>query len=446
VLFAKKSAHTFALRILGTLISIGGVAVVTRALGPASKGIYTVLTTTLLILGAFTNCGVGTSNVYLLARKKRELVKVASNSIIFAFVFGLAASLIFLASFNKLKVFLFPGLELSDFLLVIWLLPVIHIQTYFRYILQGLNKIIRLNYIEISFGVIINYSVLILMLYIMHDKVRAVVIGYFIVNVMMAGALAGSVIFNKKFKWKPDWAVAKESLSFGLRERAGEVLDNMVILSDRYFLSYFHGIASVGIYSISCWIAERLWYIPTSIAFVLYPEAASLTGDKSKNFVTVVCRNTLFINAILAILFFLLGKFLIVTLFGYQFADALTPLLLLIPGTLGLTLSITLKTYLLSEGKPLLITYASIVAFVVNMALNFTLIPRYGANGAAIATTTAYILYSGAILCFFVRFTDKKVSEVILIQKEDIGRYYRLIQMIFASILNPVIESKNSRG
>lgn len=76
--------------------------------------------------------------------------------------------------------------------------------------------------------------------------------------------------------------------------------------------------------------------------------------------------------------------------FGQDFAPAVGPLLLLLPGVLGLALSRPIFAIGQGKGELRMLVLATGAASVLNLLLNVLLIPRYGMYGAAVATSIGY--------------------------------------------------------
>ena len=90
--------------------------------------------------------------------------------------------------------------------------------------------------------------------------------------------------------------------------------------------------------------------------------------------------------AILAM--FLLG------IFGENYDSATTSLRILLVGQLINALCGSVGVYLNMTKKQKVFQFILISALLINIVLNYILIPRYGMNGAAIATSTCMILWN----------------------------------------------------
>jgi len=100
-----------------------------------------------------------------------------------------------------------------------------------------------------------------------------------------------------------------------------------------------------------------------------------------------------------------LGNLIIVALFSEKFALATEPLMWLLPGAVILGIANVLGPYLASIGRPEVNLYNACAATLTTVVLDIVLIPKFGINGAAIASSVAYILFAALTLLSFSTIT-----------------------------------------
>jgi len=86
------------------------------------------------------------------------------------------------------------------------------------------------------------------------------------------------------------------------------------------------------------------------------------------------------------------SKPLVLVLYGRPFLPAVGPMMILLPGTMFFLLSKVATQFLGSRGLPELSTVMLVVGAVVNAMLSWFLIPRMGINGAAVASTVGNLI------------------------------------------------------
>jgi len=185
--------------------------------------------------------------------------------------------------------------------------------------------------------------------------------------------------------------------------------------SDRYFLKYFSNLSEVGIYSLGYkfgMMVSILLLAPFQQFWAAEMFAVAKRDDASKVFRDFFTYSTFF-----SILFcFGLSLYIkelieIIAVESYWSAYAIVPFISLayiFIGMHGLAIC-----GILIEKKTKFIAYSTAWAVIANIALNFALIPRLGAIGAAVAT----------IIAFWIRlYTAYRYSQKLMPLKYEWGR------------------------
>jgi O-antigen/teichoic acid export membrane protein len=150
----------------------------------------------------------------------------------------------------------------------------------------------------------------------------------------------------------------------------------------------------LGIYSAAARIAEMWYFIPGAIIVSYTP---TILKNKNESFETYInsIQKMYSIIAIVGLVFcafiILFSKIIILILYGQEYLEASKILVISLWGGLFATLGSARGIWLVSENlQKYSILYISIGA-IVNVLLNFVLIPTYGGIGAAWATLAAQI-------------------------------------------------------
>lgn len=73
-----------------------------------------------------------------------------------------------------------------------------------------------------------------------------------------------------------------------------------------------------------------------------------------------------------------------------------------------------------ARGYPRFIFWSGLISLSANVLLNIVLIPRYGINGAAIATSISYTLNFVILVTAFVRLTGAPLVSLVIPRLDDI--------------------------
>lgn len=186
--------------------------------------------------------------------------------------------------------------------------------------------------------------------------------------------------------------------------------------SDKYILTFFEGASANGIYSVA-------YKIPTIIMIVtnIFTTAWRLSAvykfgtDASKRFYSNVFDMYITLTVGMASCLMLLNKPLSYVLYLKEFYEAWKFVPVLILASVILSYSDFLGTIYTSAYKTTILFYSTLLGAISNLILNFWLIPRCGAIGAAVATLLSYVV------TFVIRMINSR--EILKIQykiKEDI--------------------------
>jgi O-antigen/teichoic acid export membrane protein len=217
--------------------------------------------------------------------------------------------------------------------------------------------------------------------------------------------------------------IVRASVSFGIKGYLSRIASFLYYRIDLFIVSYFLGAHAVGYYAIAVLIAELLWNIPSSLAPGVMFKSASEDSKERDNLTASACRHALLICAVAAGGLALLARPLIGLAFGSEFLPSVHPLLVLLPGTAFLSVGSILANDFVGRGRQVLNSVAAGITLLINVPLNFILIPIWGINGAAAASTFSYCAGTTVMIVEFLRMTGLSPAEVLLPRAKDVRAY-----------------------
>lgn len=157
-------------------------------------------------------------------------------------------------------------------------------------------------------------------------------------------------------------------------------------------------------------IARLPLIISLSVAAVILPAASEAASMKDKTLLTVYITQSyryvvLFVLP-LCIAIAIFAKPSLSLLFGSKYIYGAEALSILVFGMTFYTLFMVSSSIVQGIGYPRLPMYIMIIGTVINVALNFIMVPIYGIIGAAIATTIVTFIIMVAILWKTIHLTD----------------------------------------
>ena len=259
-------------------------------------------------------------------------------------------------------------------------------------VLLGLGRIRLWNYIQALPPLLTLVGMLVLVVWLDHG-VHGAVLAWTLAHAATAAfALAATAGIWAPLSVPALLDVLSRTLArLALVMGAVQVVNLISYRVELYILDRYEGIADVGIYSIAMQAAESMWLIPAAIATsVTAPVVHQEEGDAARLIARATARGLLYTIAV-AVAVGLVAPFVIPLLLGDDFSDAALPLALLLPGVVAYAPVTILVVYLsVRRGRPRISLAVSVVAMLVTAAAAFVLIPRYGASGAAVASSIGY--------------------------------------------------------
>jgi len=216
-------------------------------------------------------------------------------------------------------------------------------------------------------------------------------------------------------------ALLRSSLRLGSKGMLINLLLLLLFRADIYLVNYYLGAGLVGVYLIAVRFAKMLQEMPNIAGTVLFSKIASDATDMKDHLTAKVSRTILLVTFVVAVVIILLGRQLILLLFGVRFVDAYPPLIYMLPGILAVASGSVVNSYLWRKGYPIIALLAPALSLCINIGLNVLLIPTLGLIGAGLATSVAYILWGALIFGYFVRNSTLPVRDLLLVRISDLA-------------------------
>lgn len=187
------------------------------------------------------------------------------------------------------------------------------------------------------------------------------------------------------------------------------------VRADILMLGWLKSDIEVGIYNVAGRFSDFTAFSLLIITPIIAPSIARLFSQNEKvklqQLVTKAAITNFIFSLFVTLLLVLLGNFPL-KIFGNEFTAGYFAMLILCGGQLLTTLAGPAGNILLMTGYEKLAFYAGLTGTIINIALNFLLIPEYGINGAAIATAGSMVVWNG-IQTFYV-FRKLKINPSVL--------------------------------
>jgi len=164
---------------------------------------------------------------------------------------------------------------------------------------------------------------------------------------------------------------------------------------DQIMLGEMIGDEAVGIFSVAVRISEIWYFIPTSILASLFPaiiEARSRDINMYYERLQHLSSLMVLVSISITVLIFFLASPTVSILFGKPYAEAAQVISIYIWSLVFVSLGVISSQWAIAEKRQMLSLQRTSLGLIVNIVLNYTLIPRFGVLGAAWSTFIAQFL------------------------------------------------------
>ena len=224
------------------------------------------------------------------------------------------------------------------------------------------------------------------------------IVNSFIIATFISATI-GLYLLYKKFynrKIESTYHFTKEILSYSFPIFFVSIGFLVATEVDTVMLGLLSTNTQVGLYAVAKQLIIKLPHIALAISMGTMPVFAKMNRRNKeklcKLFNNLLKTNALTFGVIVSVIL-LFSTYFIPLIYGSEYIGSVLPMQILTGYLLLYSFSIFLTSFLNYRGLAAKITVNMTISIVLNVALNFMLIPEYGASGAAVATTISCIPY-----------------------------------------------------
>ena len=196
--------------------------------------------------------------------------------------------------------------------------------------------------------------------------------------------------------------LTREMAAYGFPLVLGNLAAWILSLSDRYVLGFYRGAAEVGIYSANYVIAEHSILLLASVFMLAWGPIGMSAWEKdgvekSRELLSKVTRYYLLICFPAVVGLSVLARPAAVVLTAAEYHEGYSVMVFVAFGGFFLGLQQRFQSGLLLHKKTAIIFSAALASVLLNLGLNFLLVPRYGYIAAAVTTLISYAFLCAAM-------------------------------------------------
>jgi len=387
---------------VGTAVSILFVTIFTimggRILGPAEYGKFSLIQSISMFLYIPMLLGYNNAMVKYVSEKeesKRQYTIITT-----------ACILVLVLTVISLSIYLFCSRQISNLLstsneVIIYSCFFAMLFVFFTIttsIIRGLNKMKTYSFFQSVYAIIILFSFLILIFYKVYSfqsLIYPIFLGYGITSIIIL-----ILIFKNDNGYKFDNSWAKILTKYALFSALGGLSFVLYSNVDTIMISKYMIIEDVGIYNAyytaSINVAGVIWGIFLTVYF------PAVSRYKNKQLIFLKVNKIIPYIIIGGLPFIMVCEYIMMILYGNKYPINITWIILFAIASILIVIE-GIYAWLLASTGPQgakLVSFASVIAAVVNIGLNITLIPLVGIIGAISSLIICFMFYIILVLLF----------------------------------------------
>ncbi|PJA99092.1 MAG: flippase [Ignavibacteriales bacterium CG_4_9_14_3_um_filter_30_11] len=420
--YFKNTSWLFFEKIIRVILGAFVVISITNYLGPSDFGLYSYALSFAGIFTVIATLGIDTILTRELINNKERMNILLGTGL----GLKLIGALISLALLSIALIFTNQDRFTNFLIFIIALSPIFQsfnvVDSYFQSKVQSKYSVIAQSSSFIISSVIklaliiINSSLLSFVVFTTAEYV------FLAITYLITYKSIGLNIFDWKFEMKLAITFLKDSWPLIL---SGIVI-TIYMKIDQIMIKQMLGIAEVGYYAAAVRLSEAWYFLPLIITSSLFPAIVITKNINEKLFLSRMQKLydlLAWISISIALLTTFFSKEIIDILYKPEFMPAVPVLTIYIWAGVFVFLGVASTQFLIAENFTKIAFYRSFIGMVLNVILNYFLIPKYGIVGSALATLISY-----SVATFFLFFNIKTRIQTTLMLKSVL--FFDLFKLI----------------
>lgn len=364
-----------------------------RYLGPEQFGAFNFAIAFVALFGAFATLGLDGIVVRDIVREPERKYEILSAAFILKLCGGVVAFLISLVAIFLMR----PADSQTHWLVGIIAAGMIFqsfdaIDFWFQSQVQSKYTVLAKNG---AFAILAVVRVILIL-----HKAPLTAFAWAALAEIILGAV-GLVMFYLRQQTIPVWCPKIDTARSLVKESWPLILSGLAIMIymriDQIMLAQMIGNREVGIYSAALRFSEIWYFIPIVIVSSVMPSLTQARLESKKKYfhhLQLLFNNLVRIAYVIAFPMTFISSFLVTSLYGPEYSRSGLVLAIHIWSAVFVFIGVGMSPWMINEGMMRYSLIQTIGGAFVNICLNFLLIPRYGAVGAAISTLISQMIAS----------------------------------------------------
>jgi enterobacterial common antigen flippase len=446
----RQAAQTLLTTIAIQVVGLATGVVIARLLGVEGRGELTTIVLWSLAVAQLGDLGLPLATAYQAARDGRRVHALVANAVVLT-----AGQWVVLAALGSLAINLALGgghdrrLVTMALLFLLCHLPLYLLERYLTAVTQGTGDFRWFNLIRLSTPVGQGAGLLALVVL---DNVTVAAVAASILGANLLAAAVAVLACRRLLRRsgrprpRPDLALARESIAYGVRGHLGNLTPVDTMRLDLLVVTAVLGTVDAGLYSVAASAAVIVRTHATALGMVVMPAVAAGRDRAGQHQVLAsFTRLTLLLSVAAAVVVWVFARPLVAAVYGQAFVPAIPALRILVLGIVAASLRQVVGDGLRGLGKPLGATVSEMASWVVGAAALVVLVPLAGLTGAALAVSLSYVA-ALALVLGFARRAGLSLRELLAVRPGDLAGLRRLVRPNPRTSVAPPVAARPGAG
>lgn len=414
--FSEDIISVFSSNVFSLVANLLTVVLVSRVLGPELYGLYTAVLVIPLLVVSFFQMGIRPSTVFMIGSGKHDANKVVSAVVSTLLITGSAG--MFFSGIAYLVLFKTGYTPLLVSLALVTI-PMRLTAIYAGGVFLAKEQMKRANIMN-WLTALLTLIFALIFVWLLKLKVAGALLGLLTSNLIVSIYALNLLRRNYTIKLTLYNPIIRQMLQLGVVYALSFLVIQLNYRVDILLLQWLADTREVGLYSLGVAVSELLWQIPLAVSLVVMTRSANSTDQELMNESTArLLRLSVLAGLVLSIFIFLLSPFIIPLVFGAGYIGSVKIIQTVLPGIIIVIVFRILSGQLSGMGKPQVALRAFIPALILNVVLNYFLIPGMGGMGAAIATNISYLVGTVIYIIAYCNITGTNLQQLFHYSKAD---------------------------
>jgi O-antigen/teichoic acid export membrane protein len=213
--------------------------------------------------------------------------------------------------------------------------------------------------------------------------------------------------------------LVRAALHIGVRLQPSSIALWLNLKIDLFLVGLLATTDEAGLYSLSASLADIVFTAVSTIALAALEAQTHAEEETAASYTLDFIGQNVGVAVLLGLGAALVSYPFIVFVYGAEWEPSVLPFVLLMPAVVALAIEEPARGLLIRIAPPLVISAAAAAGLVLNVALNFALVPALGISGASLASVASYWLAGILMLYLLSHYANVPMRDAIRLPRRD---------------------------